>query len=371
MEVSLRDRRSLELEEAAKLGPYAVRSADSAGREYEEPEHPFRTAFQRDRARIIHSRAFRRLAHKTQVFLGDQGDHLRSRLTHTIEVASVGRTLASALRANEDLVECISLAHDLGHAPLGHRGEECLNELMADHGGFEHNQQSLRIVQEMERKYPEFPGLNLSAEVCDGLRKHQLREGRLPSLESQLADIADEITYYSHDLDDGLDFGLITGEDLERLELWQVCARRIRTQFPSLEGERFRRYVIRSLIDFEVADVIASTRRRIEESGVSSVEEICAYEEKLVTYGERVRQANRELREVLFQSVYRHSSVEEVSQRGCAKIRELFYRYSSDPEQMGGFYEDHRESCELPRLVTDFLSGMTDRFLHREFRRLG
>jgi dGTPase len=251
----IRTRIEKERRESEWLAPYAQKSGDSAGRVHKEPAHPYRTAYERDRSRIIHSRAFRRLEYKTQVFLNGTGDHLRTRLTHTIEVASISRTIARALGLNEDLAEAIALAHDLGHAPFGHSGETVLNELMRGHGGFEHNVQSLRIVEVIERKYPRFAGLNLSWEVCEGLQKHQKfydppERGKCekytsPSLEAQIANLADEITYYSHDLDDGLDFQLITPKQLEELEVWCDSHAEVRRHFPKLRGRGLHSYVIR------------------------------------------------------------------------------------------------------------------------------
>jgi len=241
---------------------------------------PDRTGYQRDRARVVHSRAFRRLRYKTQVFLNESGDHLRTRLTHTIEVASISRTMACALGANEDLAEVIALAHDLGHAPYGHCGKSKLDELMRDHGGFEHNIQSLRIVEKLEIKYPAFPGLNLSHEVLEGLRKHHQGFDRAaygahpeerfprPSLEAQLANLADEITYHGHDLDDGLDHGLIHVDQLAGLSVWKLCTDQVRQQFPalSLHPKKFVTYAIRALIDYQVADVVRETLHRLQRS---------------------------------------------------------------------------------------------------------
>jgi len=379
-EYPLNRREKLERIEHSRFAPYAQFSGESAGRVHPEPPHPYRTAYQRDRARIIHSRAFRRLAYKTQVFLSGTGDHLRTRLTHTIEVASVGRTIATALGANEDLVDCIALAHDLGHAPFGHSGEDCLDELMRDHGGFEHNLQSLRIVRELEAKYPAFPGLNLSFEVCEGLQKsgHSLPrpggEGEpettfpQPSLEAQIADLADEITYYSHDLDDGLDHGLLQADQLDDLEIWQVCRERVQSQFPGLDGERFLPYAIRSLIDFEVADTVAATHRRIREAAPDSADAVRAHPEPLATYSPDVARANQELRRYLREHLYFHPSVAEPNQCGCAMIATLFEIYRREPDLMGDYAANVRESADLPRIVCDYLSGMTDRFLEAEYR---
>src|SRR5438477_5633631 len=228
MKNAWKTREEMEATERATLAPFAQKSGDSRGRKYREQSHAYRTQFQRDRARIIHSRAFRRLEYKTQVFLNGTGDHLRTRLTHSIEVASISRTIARALALNEDLAEAIALAHDLGHTPFGHSGEEILAECMHDHGGFEHNRQSLRVVELLENAYPEFPGLNLTFEVREGLQKHNL----VPSLEAQIADIADEITYYSHDLDDAVDFQILSADQLETNQVWQSSQRTVLTRYP-------------------------------------------------------------------------------------------------------------------------------------------
>src|SRR5687768_10308470 len=273
----------MEADELRVLAPFAQKSGESRGRKYPEPSHAYRTEFQRDRARIIHARAFRRLEYKTQVFLNGTGDHLRTRLTHTIEVASISRTIARGLALNEDLTEAIALAHDLGHAPFGHSGEEVLDELMRAEGGFEHNAQSLRIVERIEQKYPRFPGLNLTWEVREGLQKHarfyekpEAPGGEAypcPSLEAQIANLADEITYYSHDLDDGLEFELITPAQLSELELWQESHREVARHFPELSGRELQGYVIRCMIDRQVHDVITTSADAIASAGVESAED--------------------------------------------------------------------------------------------------
>src|SRR5450432_3813199 len=275
----------MEADERRALSPFAQKSGDSKGRKFPEPRHVYRTEFQRDRARIIHSRAFRRLEYKTQVFLNGTADHLRTRLTHTFEVASVGRTIARALALNEDLAEAIALAHDLGHGPFGHSGEEMLAECMREHGGFEHNRQSLRVVELLEAAYPEFPGLNLTFEVLEGLRKHEppvdsaassggAEEYRCPSLEAQIANLADEITYYSHDLDDGLDFQLITPKQLDELEVWRHSHAEVRRHFPKLRGRELHSYVIRCIIDRQVQDVITTSDEFISDADVQSVNDV-------------------------------------------------------------------------------------------------
>src|SRR5213595_1901196 len=265
MSAKWKTREQMEEGERTALASFAQKSGESRGRQHSEASHDYRTEFQRDRARIIHSRAFRRLEYKTQVFLNGTGDHLRTRLTHSIEVASISRTIARALRLNEDLAEAIALAHDLGHAPFGHSGEEMLAECMRDHGGFDHNRQSLRLVELLETPYPNFPGLNLTFEVREGLRKHQAfydppapgeEKYHCPSLEAQVADLADEITYYSHDLDDAVDFEILSAAQLKGNEVWRRSHRAVLSQYPAAREPELRKLIIRDIIDVQVLDVI-------------------------------------------------------------------------------------------------------------------
>lgn len=372
-------RAELEARELAALAPYAQASGQSAGRLHPEPPHPYRTAYERDRARIIHSRAFRRLEYKTQVFLSGTGDHLRTRLTHTIEVASISRTIARALGLNEDLTEAIALGHDLGHSPFGHSGEATLNELMKGHGGFDHNSQSLRIVEVIEQKYPRFAGLNLSFEVLEGLRKHarfydppQAGAERYPSpsLEAQIANLADEITYYSHDLDDGLDFNLITPEQLAEMEVWQQSFGEVREYFPDLQGRELHRYVIRCIIDRQVQDVIATSAGLIERAGVRSVGEVRQQPKPLIRYSMGLLRANKKLRRFLYQNLYYHPRVAGANGRACQLLRDVFEAYLKDPALLGETTARRVEADGLHRTVCDYLSGMTDRYLIGEHARL-
>jgi len=288
-------REELEKRERQTLAPYAQFSADTRGRVHTEDPPEWRTHFQRDRDRVIHSRAFRRLEYKTQVFLNGTGDHLRTRLTHTMEVAAISRNIARALRINEDLTETIALAHDLGHSPFGHTGESALNKLMKGHGGFEHNRQSLRVVELLEQKYPGFSGLNLTWEVREGLAKHQTDfdspshchgfKARNSSLEAQVANLADEITYYSHDLDDGLEYGLLDEKRLQReVTIWAQATRKIRKQYGELPDECRRYFIIRCLIDEQVKDVVQTTERLIADAGVKSADDVRLYHRPLVQY---------------------------------------------------------------------------------------
>ena len=356
----------MEATERATLAPFAQKSAESRGRKYSEPSHAYRTEFQRDRARIIHSRAFRRLEYKTQVFLNGTGDHLRTRLTHSIEVASISRTIARALSLNEDLAEAIALAHDLGHTPFGHSGEEVLAECMREHGGFEHNRQSLRVVELLETAYPNFPGLNLTFEVREGLRKHEAR----PSLEAQVADLADEITYYSHDLDDAVDFEILTAAQLEQNEVWQWSERAVVARYPEAREPELHKLIIRDIIDRQVQDVIATSAKSISDAAVGSVDDVRKEPEPLVRYSKRLGEANRALREFLYTNVYYHPRVSEVNRRACEMLRKVFDSYIVDPGRLGAGAAKRIEREGLHRTVCDYVAGMTDRYLMEEYARI-
>ncbi|MGB8353713.1 MAG: deoxyguanosinetriphosphate triphosphohydrolase [Chthoniobacteraceae bacterium] len=374
-----RTRREMEQLEHSVLVSYAQKSGESAGRRHREPRHPYRMEYQRDRARVIHSRAFRRLEYKTQVFLNGTGDHLRTRLTHTIEVASISRAIARALGLNEDLAEAIALAHDLGHAPFGHSGEAMLDSLMRGHGGFEHNAQSLRMVEIIEQKYPKFSGLNLSLEVLEGLMKHHkfhepLAKGETqytcPSLEAQIANLADEITYYSHDLDDGLESDLISVEQLGELEVWNENFDRVRRDFPKLKGKELNTYVIRCIIDSEVEDVIGTSANVIAASMVETVEDVRQQKKPLIRYSAKLVQGNRKLRKFLYANLYYHPDVASANERACGLLKSVFEAYIKKPSLLGEATARRVKTEGLHRTVCDYLSGMTDRYLMEEYRRL-
>jgi dGTPase len=324
--------------------------------------------FQRDRARILHSRAFRRLEYKTQVFLNGTADHLRTRMTHTFEVASIGRTIARALALNEDLAEAVALAHDLGHAPFGHSGEEVLAECMREHRGFEHNRQSLRVVELLEHPYPDFPGLNLTNEVLEGLRKHE--QDAAPSLEGQIADLADEITYYSHDLDDALDFAILDSDQLDESAIWQRSHERVAAQHPSLLGAELHKNIIRDIIDLQVRDVVATSAATIAAAAPANAEEARRQPAPLIRYSEELKTANRTLREFLYANVYYHPRVAEVNRRACEMLRSVFAAYLREPERLGDAAVRRIESEGLYRTVCDYIAGMTDRYLLEEHARL-
>jgi dGTPase len=339
-----KSRKQMEATERATLAPFAQKSGDSRGRKYPEPSHAYRTEFQRDRARIIHSRAFRRLEYKTQVFLNGTGDHLRTRLTHSIEVGSISRTIARALSLNEDLAEAIALAHDLGHSPFGHSGEEMLAECMQEHGGFDHNRQSLRVVELLENAYPNFPGLNLTFEVREGLRKHQPfydpptpgeEKYRCPSLEAQIANLADEITYYSHDLDDSVDFEILRAAQLEENAVWQRSHRAVLARYPDAREPELHKLIIRDIIDVQVQDVVTTSARSILDAGLQSANEVRRQPASLIRYSDELLEANRELRRFLYQNVYYHPRVAEVNERACEMLRKVFETYLVDPERLG------------------------------------
>jgi dGTPase len=369
----------MEAGERRVLAPFAEKSGDSRARRYSEPSHAFRTEFQRDRARIIHSRAFRRMEYKTQVFLNGTGDHLRTRLTHSIEVASISRTIARALGLNEDLAETIALAHDLGHAPFGHSGEEMLAECMRDHGGFDHNRQSVRVVELLEDPYPNFPGLNLTFEVREGLRKHALlrdfhapgeQKYHCPSLEAQVADLADEITYYSHDLDDAVDFEILTEGQLEKNEVWRRSRRSTLTRYPGVREPELHKLIIREIIDAEVHDLVTTSAKSIDDAGVQRADDVRTHPNPLIRYSNELAEANRELRKFLYQNVYYHPRVAEVNQRACEMLRQVFEAYLGDPDRLGDTATKRIRDEGLQRTVCDYVAGMTDRYLMEEHARL-
>jgi dGTPase len=357
--------------ERAMLAPFAQRSAESRGRKYPEQSHPYRTEFQRDRARIIHSRAFRRLEYKTQVFLNGTGDHLRTRLTHSIEVASISRTIARALALNEDLAEAIALAHDLGHTPFGHSGEEVLAECMRDYGGFEHNRQSLRVVELLENAYPDFPGLNLTFEVREGLQKHERSpDAKFPTLEAQVADLADEITYYSHDLDDAVDFEILTAAQLAENEVWQRSQRDVLSRYPDAREPELHKLIIRNIIDVQVQDVVMTSARSIASAKVQSPDDVRKQTAPLIRYSDGLRKANAALRKFLYANVYYHPRVAKVNRRASEMLEKVFESYLADPGQLGELATRRLDQEGLHRTVCDYVAGMTDRYLIEEYARI-
>jgi dGTPase len=371
----------LETRERQILASYAQMSGDSRGRVYRENAPTWRTQFQRDRDRVIHSRAFRRLEYKTQVFLNGSGDHLRTRLTHTMEVAAISRNIARALRLNEDLAETIALAHDLGHSPVGHKGEHMLDRLMKDHGGFDHNRQSLRVVEVLERKYPKFPGLNLTWEVREGLAKHETGFDVPPggeafphhqsSLEAQIANLADEVTYYSHDLDDGLDSGLLDEKKLiKEVRVWAKAARAVKREFGDLPDESRRYYTIRQIIDQQVIDVVNTTEERILAARVKSADDVRSSKKPLVQYSPERRVENLELRKYLYKNLYYHPVVAEPNNRAIRMLAEVFNTYIAHPDELGEAARKRVKADGLHRAACDYIASMTDRYLIQEHHRL-
>ncbi len=381
MAKSLVDRKTLESEEARFLAPYAAKSAQSRGRAHPEKEHPYRTAFQRDHDRIVHSTAFRRLEYKTQVFVNHEGDYYRTRLTHSLEASQVARVIARVLRLNVDLVETITLSHDLGHTPFGHAGEDELRELMKDHGGFDHNLQSLRIVDHLEERYPAFRGLNLTYESRVGLFKHpELLEKaaewgmgpfdsfKSPLLESQVADLADEIAYDNHDLDDGLTSGLITEQDLEKVDLWRLVKKR--TGASSIKKAEVRRYqIIRGLINYEVTDLVRQSQSNIKRAGLRRPEAVWQFDKFLIAFSRDVSERREELRAFLKNKLYRHYRVVRMSDKARRFIRALFEVYLARPEQLPPGSQERLKKEGVHRVVCDYIAGMTDRYAQDEHRK--
>lgn len=375
------ERADLERQERLNLKPYAQLSGDSRGREHHEPPPEWRTHFQRDRDRVIHSRAFRRLEYKTQVFLNGSGDHYRTRLTHTMEVAAISRNIARALGLNESLAEAIALAHDLGHSPFGHKGEAVLDRLMRGHGGFEHNRHSLRIVEEIEQKYPGFPGLNLSWEVREGLLKHQNISEHLkadpgfpirnPSLEAQVANLADEIAYYSHDLDDGLEASLLEERELiQNVPVWRGASRQVQRDHGKLPDECRRYYTIRCIIDDQVKDVVRTSEALIAKAKVRTADDVRRYGRRLIRYSDSRRVSNVQLRKYLYRHFYYHPIVHEPNLRATRMMRELFEFFLEEPEAMTESGQARVKRLGLHRAVCDYIAGMTDLYVIKEHERL-
>jgi dGTPase len=372
----------------SKLATYAMRSRDSKGRVHAEAPargDELRGAFQRDRDRIVHSHAFRRLAYKTQVFVNHEGDYYRSRLTHTLEVAQVGRTIARALALNEDLAEAIMLAHDLGHAPYGHAGQDVLQTLMKDHGGFEHNRQSLRIVDTLERRYVNYRGLNLSFETRSCILKHSHHEvrkangfelGLRPLLEGQIADLADSIAYDQHDVDDALKAGLISWDDLKDLALWQRalahCEKRLKDAGPRADSDLrvLRREAVRYLLGLQVADVIDSTRERLLEHKITSPEDPRRLKKNIVALSAEIAEEKQEFQKFLHARVYRHYRMQRMKGKARRILTTLFNEFVSHPGQLPPEYQEWVEREGPHRGVCDYIAGCTDRYAQREYQKL-
>jgi dGTPase len=384
--------------ELALLAPYAMHSADSAGRRHPEPPHPYRGPYQRDRDRILHSAAFRRLSHKTQVFTGEMGDYHRTRLTHTLEVSSIARTIARALGLNEDLVEALALAHDLGHPPFGHSGEQVLDECLKERGGFNHNAQALRICERLEIRYPEFAGLNLTYEVLEGQQTRaekkvagsteqgarstetgtesfcsssgsMLHAPGSSLLEVQVVDAADSIAYDAHDADDALEIGLLTLNDLLEIPLWQETSQRIGRRFGNLDDRHRRRAIVHEVIDWQVSDVLMVVRGELASRGVASVADV-RNAPVIVRPSTELAEKKAGLEKFLFDAVYHHPTVLAKRTRAQQLLREMFDALMKDSSQLPAKFHRIAESDGVPRAVGDYLAGMTDRFAFDQHRRL-
>lgn len=373
-------RERFEQAEPERLAPYAMFSRQSRGRRYPEEEAPYRAIFARDRDRIIHTTAFRRLEYKTQVFVNSEGDHYRTRLTHTLEVAQIGRSIARALGANEDLVEAIALAHDLGHTPFGHAGEQVLHELMAGHGGFDHNRQGLRIVDELERRYPHFLGLNLTWEVREGIIKHETDYDRCVAddfepelrgtLEAQIVNVADEIAYNSHDLDDGLRAGILSPAALKGIDLWDEATDYVgwRADGPLTDLARYG--IVRYLIRREVEDVIQETDLRLTAGGIDSVDKVRRLGSDVVQFSSEMKEKNRHLKSCLLNDFYLDYRLVRRTMKAQHILRRLFESYCKEPKQLPIDVQMAVEARGLHRAVCDYIAGMTDRYAAQEYNKL-
>ncbi|MDH4223308.1 MAG: deoxyguanosinetriphosphate triphosphohydrolase [candidate division Zixibacteria bacterium] len=366
--------------EETHLAPYAMKSRETKGRKYKEEDHPYRSCFQRDRDRIIHSTAFRRLEYKTQVFVNHEGDHYRTRLTHTIEVAQISRSLARALRLNEDLTEAIALAHDLGHTPFGHSGEETLSEIMKTHGGFEHNRQSLRAVDLLEERYPEFPGLNLTYEVREGIIKHEtvydkpvpaeFNPRHCPTLECQVVNLADEIAYTSHDIDDGLRSQVLSESELNEAELWRKTIEEIKNRYGDLPSYQKYSQAVRMIINQEVTNAIKETNARLLKYQIKSVDEVRALGENLLSFSTELKKLNSQMKILLFNKMYRHYRMIRMADKAKRIISQLFEVYQNNPDQLPPNTREKLKDIDKMQVICDYIAGMTDRFALQEYRKL-
>ena len=362
---------------------YAAQSESSRGRRYDEPYKDDRPAYERDRDRIIHCAAFRRLEYKTQVFVNHEGDYYRTRLTHSLEVAQIGRGIARRLSLNEDLVEALALAHDLGHTPFGHTGEGVLDRLMAPYGGFEHNRQSLRIVEHLEERYPGFNGLNLTWETREGIIKHssdydipdasgfdEYCPGLRPTLEAQIIDLADEIAYNNHDIDDGLKAGYLNPEALMGIDLWSETYARVRQKHPLLDEERQVLQTISHLIGYLILDLVEQSRRNIEAGGISTLDDVRSQTGNLVMFSRDTAQRNRALKVFLYKNLYSHYKVERMRIKAERFLTILFENYLQNPTLLPSSYQDKYDEYGRERVICDYIAGMTDRYALDEYKRL-
>ena len=373
------DRSAIEQRERETLAPYAALSSESKGRVHPQDEHPLRTAFQRDRDRIIHSTAFRRMEYKTQVFIPHEQDHFRTRLTHSIEVAQIGRTLARNLRLNEDLTEAVALVHDVGHTPFGHSGEEALNRLLSHLGGFNHNRQSLRVVDLLEQRYPQYPGLNLSFEVREGIAKHEssvrlslpeFNADEQPTLEAALVDIADEIAYNSHDIDDGLSAGVISLDDIGESDFFAELAGHDSIRKAGLSEDYARYALVRRLVDRMTIDVLSETQARIRRLGIADLRAVRASRENICGYSPPMRELVASLKMFLKNHLYDHPRLVAMSRRAGDIISALFERLMADPGLMPPRFQGMLEGQQTQIVIADYIAGMTDRYAEKVYTRL-
>ncbi|MDH4226808.1 MAG: deoxyguanosinetriphosphate triphosphohydrolase [Deltaproteobacteria bacterium] len=371
----------IEKREATSLAPYAQKSSESKGRRHAETEHAFRSVFQRDRDRIIHCNAFRRLEYKTQVFVYHEGDHYRTRLTHTIEVAQIARTIARALGLNEDLSEAIALAHDLGHPPFGHTGEKVLDELMKKHGGFEHNAHSLRIVEELERRYPAYPGLNLSWEVREGIAKHRSEHDhpgsfkeyemeKPPSLEAQIVDIADEIAYNNHDIDDGLSSEMLDEDSLMEVTLWRECRNEAVNAAPGADSKIIKYQTIVRIINTLVSDLVENTAKNIAANNIKTVAAVRGHKGNIATFSPEIAEKNRELKRFLRKNLYNHYRLLRMADKAKRMLTALFEAYIRETSLIAPRFLENIQSLGKERAVCDHIAGMTDRYALDEYKKL-
>ena len=373
-------REAMEEREARELATYAMRSSKSRGRVHPEAEHPLRAAYQRDRERIIHSTAFRRMQYKTQVFVNHEGDHYRTRLTHTTEVAQIARAIARVLNVNEDLTEAVALAHDIGHTPFGHSGEDALRELMKDHGGFEHNTHGLRVVDVLEHSYPHFRGLNLTWEVRESIAKHvtsydhpvvsEFKPELRPLIEAQIVEAADGIAYTSHDLDDALAAGILDGHAYDDVKLLREVARQVDQRTPNLAPQHRRHEVVRTLINLLVSDLCEHTLEHIREENITSPDDVRRAPANVATFSKKVRPIKEELEKYLFHNVYRHYRVARMTNKAKHFVKDLFKAFIEQPRQLPPFYQAWVEEEGLHQGICDYIAGMTDRYAQDEYKRL-
>jgi len=378
-------RNDINAREEKILSPLAMKSKNSRGRKHSEQKHPYRTTYQRDRDRIIHSAAFRRLEYKTQVFVYHEGDYYRTRLTHTLEVSQIGRTIAKALSLNEVLTEALCLAHDLGHTPFGHAGEEALNKLMQKHGGFDHNFQGLRVVDILETRYPQFPGLNLSWETREGIIKHttkyddaekflknfpELLPNENPTMEAQVMDVADEIAYNNHDLDDGIKSDMLSLSSLERNNLWKRVSSKIKKEYTALESNIFISLIIRNIINEQVGDLITNTEKNIKKAKINTWQEVKHLPIRIVSFGKKMQDERDQLREFLYKNLYLHWRVSKMSDKAKRFLRNLFEAYHKNTQIINPEFQKRIKCDGLERTISDYISGMTDRYALEEYKKL-